>query len=132
MRGVEKYFHLPYPPAVNNLFLNGTKGRYKSKRYSEWLTEAGLILNTQHVQHFKGAVWVDIQAHRPDKRRRDIDGILKAPFDLLVKHQIIEDDSHIVGLSIKWVGEGSVIWLRIRNATKRECLDAGLAGKEGK
>lgn len=118
------FFHLPFPPTVNTLFANGGGRRFKTKAYSDWIVEAGLILNTHHIQPFAGPVWIDFQLHRPDKHRRDATNYLKAPEDLLVRHGIIKDDSLVVGGSFKWVGAGEFIWLRIRDATKREIADA--------
>lgn len=126
MRSTSGYFHLPYPPTTNTLFAHTGRTRYKTKAYQAWIEEAGYILKSHRLQPFKGPVWIDYQAHRPDNRRRDLSNIIKAPEDLLVSHEIIEEDSMVVGFSAKWVGEGNVIWLRIRHATPREAKDGGL------
>lgn len=121
------FFHLPYPPTTNTLFAHTGKKRYKTKRYADWILESGLILNTHRIQPFIGPVWIDMQVHRPDERRRDLDNLQKGIFDLLVAHQVISDDSMITGFSAKWVGEGEVVWIKIRNATAREIKDSGLS-----
>lgn len=127
MRGSSDFFHLPYPPTTNTLFAHTGRSRYKTTRYKEWILDAGLILNSHLIRPFIGPVWIDMQVHRPDGRRRDLDNLQKGIFDLLVAHQVISDDSMITGFSAKWVGEGEVVWIKIRNATAREIKDSGLS-----
>jgi crossover junction endodeoxyribonuclease RusA len=45
---------------------------------------------------------VDILATPPDKRRRDLDNLLKAPLDALTHAGVWSDDSLIRHLSIRW------------------------------
>ena len=41
---------------------------------------------------------------RPDKRRRDLDGLAKAPLDLLVTLGIIENDYLAQRITLAWSG----------------------------
>ncbi len=49
-----------------------------------------------------GPVEISIAAGRPDNRRRDADNLPKALLDLLVVHQVIEDDSKAVDVRTRW------------------------------
>ena len=77
---------IPRPPSINAMYANnpgkGSKGRFNTKRYRCWLTEAGLHLNRQL------GGWVMLT------------GPVKAPFDLMKKHRVYKDDSQIVKFSM--------------------------------
>ena len=51
-----------------------------------------------------GPCAVTISAYMPDKRRRDLDNLLKATLDALVHAAVIDDDSHISDLRITRAG----------------------------
>jgi len=51
---------------------------------------------------FKGKLVVEIEAYQPDKRRRDLDNLLKAPLDALTHAGVYKDDSQIADLRIYW------------------------------
>lgn len=91
---------LPTPPSTNNLFVNHGKGRAKSPTYRQWLQDAGWELKLQRPQQFVGRVEVELQMQRDN--RRDLDNGAKACLDLLVSHQVIEDDRFIERLTIAW------------------------------
>lgn len=94
---------LPWPPSLNNLYFNASRGgRVKSKRYAAWSTEAWAILRQQRPEAVQGPFRLTIIAERPDNRRRDLDGLLKAPLDLLVACGIVQDDSLAQQLTIGW------------------------------
>lgn len=97
---------LPWPPAVNNLFatVKSPKGlrRIPTRDYKAWALKAGVALLEQRPQPLKGKFHVHVTAYRPDNRRRDLDGLFKAPLDLLVKCGVVEDDSLAQSLMIAW------------------------------
>ena len=95
---------LPWPPGLNNLFANGRKGRYRTPRYEAWITEAGLRLNRQRPRPIAGPFKAEMVFDRPDEMRRDLDGLAKAPLDLLVKAGVIVDDSLCRDLRLRWSG----------------------------
>lgn len=43
---------------------------------------------------------------RPDKRKRDLDNLLKAAMDVLVTAKVIEDDNLCEWLEARWVNDG--------------------------
>jgi len=83
---------LPIPPSVNALWRSNARPRGSLKSYLTWCRAAGWELNLQRPARTTGAVVVTIAAGRPDKRRRDIDNLTKSTLDLLVAHQVMEDD----------------------------------------
>lgn len=96
---------LPMPPSTNNLFVNGSKGRFPSQKYEDWKQEAGWILASQRPAKVTGPVVLFFHFQDgKDKRKRDVTNFIKAAEDLLVTHKIIEaDDNTIVrGVEAYW------------------------------
>jgi crossover junction endodeoxyribonuclease RusA len=109
---------LPWPPAVNNLYLNVKgRGRVKSPRYSNWLNEAGWIIGTTKTGRIAGPYQIEIHATRPDKRKRDLDGICKPILDCLVKNGVTDDDSIAQRITLAWSAEGSGVRVVITEYT---------------
>lgn len=96
---------LPMPPSLNNMFINGQKGRFRSQKYDEWITEAGWELARQRPAKHVGAVSLSFEFQdSQDKRKRDISNLVKAPEDLLVTHGIIQADDQFTvrKISMEW------------------------------
>ena len=74
-------FTLPYPVSVNGAFKLHNGARL-SKSYRAWRDAAGIELLSQRPQKMAGRVHVSIAFRAPDRRRRDIDNLLKAVLDL--------------------------------------------------
>lgn len=93
---------VPVPPSVNQLYKNVPKiGRVKTKHYVNWMHEAGWKLKLQRPGRIGGAVMMIVSVeHSWD--RGDIDNRVKPLFDLLVRHNVIDDDSKVVGFSVAW------------------------------
>lgn len=93
---------LPFPPTANNLFA-GRLRRFPSRAYKAWREEATRALRQQRrVPRFAGRVRVTISLGRPDRRRRDVANYEKAPIDLLVAGGVLEDDSLIEEMVLRW------------------------------
>jgi len=100
--------NLPFPPSVNNLFINVGRKRVRAPRYVAWATEAGLRLNVQRPISIKGPVTLHYEFQEgQDRRKRDIGNLEKAVTDLLVQHAVIEaDDNTIVReITLRWSGK---------------------------
>jgi Holliday junction resolvase RusA-like endonuclease len=94
---------LPLPPSVNNLFVNRKdgKGRFTSPRYAAWKKAAGLELLVQRP----GRVWGNYEVNITfPKTRADGDNLVKPILDLLVTHQITDDDAKCQ--DCRWVKSG--------------------------
>ncbi len=83
---------IPMPPSTNALYFNLPfgRGRGKTRAYRTYQRNAGLLINSQHPEHFKGEVAITISL--PAKNRKDPDNTAKAILDVLVKCAVIEDD----------------------------------------
>lgn len=106
---------LPWPPSTNRLFANRQRGRAKTRAYDNWIYEAGCELLRQRPERHEGEVSVEITACPPNARKRDLDNLLKPCLDLLVRHQIIQDDSirFLKSLNISLAEEEEFSGLRI-------------------
>lgn len=97
-------FELPLPPSANALTYNTKFGRRKTAKYSAWIEEAGYALNRQRGAWKCTGPWsLEIMAVKPNNRRRDIDNLIKATADLLVRHGVVSDDSEMRSVSARWV-----------------------------
>lgn len=96
---------LPFPPSTNGLFTNRRGGRASTKRYLAWQEEAGWAIKRQCPLPESGPVSIHMLLGRPDKRKRDLDNLLKSPIDLLVKHGLIDDDRSVESIFAAW-GKG--------------------------
>jgi Holliday junction resolvase RusA-like endonuclease len=98
---------LPFPISVNAMWADGKTRRIKSKRYEDWIEEAGWELKQQRVIPVRGQVRVhyELQEGR-DNKRRDAFNFEKGISDLLVDHGIIEADHDLI------LRDGRVSWSR--------------------
>jgi len=62
----------------------------------------------------KGEYTLDVQAKKPDKRRRDIGNLEKAVSDILQATGVIEDDCLCQDLRMRWVDFGPEFLITIR------------------
>jgi Holliday junction resolvase RusA-like endonuclease len=93
---------LPWPPALNNLFANVGRRRIRTSRYEAWIAQAGASVARQRPERLAGPFKVELVLLPPDRRVRDLDGLAKAPLDLLVKAGVIEDDHLAREIRIRW------------------------------
>lgn len=101
---------LPWPPSLNNMFLNVRgKGRVRSENYRKWADEAGWLLKSQKPRKFHEPVRVRVELNPPNARAFDLDNRNKALLDLLVEHGVIIDDSNrwVRGVSVEQVSAGA-------------------------
>lgn len=113
---------LPYPPSVNEAYANRKfgkgRGRFKSKKYTDWLKEADAWFLKQKAEKTVGSPVVGpYEAHMTfsrDKRRwnSDISNRIKVAEDFLKRGKLIEDDSKCEKLSVAW-GPVDGVFLRI-------------------
>lgn len=100
---------LAFPPSLNGLFATNwqTKRRFPCKRYGQWL-ERTEHMKPHGFETITTPVSVDMAYGRPDKRRRDLANLEKAPNDLMVKWKVLEDDSQIHRLTMRWAEPNEV------------------------
>lgn len=94
---------LPWPPSVNK-YWRTYQGRMiisaEGRSYRKAVADQVLI--QRGAKHYAGKLRVQIEAYRPDNRRRDLDNLLKAVLDGCTHAGVWEDDSNIVDLRIYW------------------------------
>ena len=96
-------FTLPWPPSVNR-YWRTYQGRMlisEEGRAYRLRVEAQVFVQRAR-KNLKGALKVEIEAWRPDKRKRDLDNLLKATLDAMSHAGVYADDSQITDLRIYW------------------------------
>lgn len=93
---------LPWPPTVNHYYTVARGRKILSKKGRDYKEAAWLHLLSQgRYKQLEGDVSLFIRAYPPDKRRRDIDNILKPLLDVLTTAGIYKDDSQVTDLRIQ-------------------------------
>jgi crossover junction endodeoxyribonuclease RusA len=95
--------NLPWPPS-NNVYYRHNRGRThisaEGKAYREYVEL--LIYALKANQFGKLPVAVSIVANPPDRRRRDLDNLVKGVFDSLTNAGMWDDDSQVHDLHLRW------------------------------
>ena len=89
---------LPWPPTVNTYYTIARGRKILSKKGRDYKKYAMPLWTGDLVS---GQVEVNIEAHPPDKRKRDLDNILKPILDLLTNNGVWKDDSQVDVLRIR-------------------------------
>ncbi len=95
---------LPYPPSVNSYYRHVGNKTLISREGRLFRAKVVSILAIEEIKQMEGPIQVAICLRTPDRRRRDVDNVLKSLLDALQHGGAYEDDSQIQRLSI-WKGE---------------------------
>lgn len=95
---------LPYPPTANTTWRLGNGRAYISPKTKDFRAKVKIA-----AYEALGADWVPISApiclrvfaFRPDKRKRDLDNILKGLLDALKLADVIQDDVWVYRLEVE-------------------------------
>jgi crossover junction endodeoxyribonuclease RusA len=91
---------LPWPPTVNHYYTVARGRKILSTRGRKYGKQAALEIIAQGAPCFKDSeVSVVIRAYPPDKRKRDIDNIIKPILDVL-SGPVFDDDCQVSDLRI--------------------------------
>lgn len=93
---------IPFPPSVNSLYRTFRNRVILSKSGREWYkVNLPLIVKQRVGKVFSTRLSITMSVYPPDKRRRDLDNLLKVAQDCLTKAEVWVDDSLIDELYIK-------------------------------
>ncbi|MYZ44198.1 RusA family crossover junction endodeoxyribonuclease [Schauerella aestuarii] len=97
---------LPFPPSLNSYYRSPNVGSLSgrtliSKKGREYRRKVILASRIGAQRAPEGRLEVHIQAFPPDRRRRDLDNMLKALLDGMTHASVFEDDSLIDVLSVE-------------------------------
>lgn len=93
---------IPFPPSVNHYWRHANGRVYISERGKSYRQAVGFACFG--LQPLTGDVAVEIQVSAPDRKRRDLDNLLKASLDAL-SGWLWHDDAQIADLHIRWAPE---------------------------
>lgn len=100
---------LPYPPSANSLWRQVNGRTLVSKRYRVWRAEAEWIARIAgRGARLRGHYELTLTAERPDRRRRDIDNLIKPCSDALKAGGLIEDDCLADRIVLAWMSREPV------------------------
>lgn len=91
---------LPWPPSVNHYYRRVGPRTLISRAGRAFRAEVGRILAARRLPPALGRLAVTVEVFPPDRRRRDIDNLLKAVLDACQHGGAFPDDSRIVWLLI--------------------------------
>jgi len=93
---------IPYPPTVNHYWIQTGKRKTIGAKGIAYRNEVYYAVRTKKpAEPLSGRLSVKINATMPDKRRRDLDNILKAALDGLQNAGIYLDDCQIDALEVR-------------------------------
>ena len=93
---------LPWPPTVNTYYTVARGRKILSNRGRKYKEAAWLqLLSGPRRERLQGDVALFIRAYPPDKRKRDLDNILKPILDVLTTAGVYKDDSQVIDLRIQ-------------------------------
>ncbi|EFO5048330.1 RusA family crossover junction endodeoxyribonuclease [Escherichia coli] len=92
---------LPYPPTVNTYWRHRGSTYFISEEGKRYRRAVALIVRQQRLKlSLSGRLAIKVIAEPPDKRRRDLDNILKAPLDALTHAGLLIDDEQFDEINI--------------------------------
>ena len=110
-------FELPWPPSANHYwFIVACKGggrKVLGKKGKEFREQIKQLIGERDPR--MGKLYISIDAFPPDRRKRDLDNLLKATLDALEAANVYEDDNQIDSIRIDRQNPrpGGYLWITI-------------------
>lgn len=93
--------NLPWPPSINHYWRHTKNGHYISNKGKKYRQDVySLCLGIKGRFDINDRLSISIDAYPPDRRKRDIDNVLKSLLDALQHAGIYQDDGQIDQLFI--------------------------------
>lgn len=124
--------NLPWPPSVNSMWRTPRTGKLAGRtmlsedgrRYRKAVADQVLVQRVRALGS-QARLSVHIEAWVPDRRRRDLDNIMKAALDSLTHAGVWADDEQIDRLTIERKGIAGMLKIRVEVMTDQpELLEA--------
>ena len=90
---------LPFPPSVNHYWRRNESQGFLDKRAQAFRDEVVILCNRRKT--LTGRLLVEIHATPPDRRRRDLDNLLKATLDALEAGKVYISDNQVDQLMVR-------------------------------
>lgn len=121
---------LPWPPSINHLYGRHGNRTFIKKAGTEYHRRVQELVGK--ITPFLGRLEVAIEVFEPDKRRRDMDNLLKISQDSMQKAGVFKDDSQIDKLLIERAGyiQGGCIIVIVKELKKNEAVDGNKRRKK--
>ena len=112
-------FDLPWPPSVNNYYRHVGPRVLISRAGRKYRMMCVSRLGGQN--RLSGAVSLSLECYPPDRRRRDLDNLLKCLQDSITAAGVLEDDSQIRRLQMEMLEpiEGGLVHVRLETLPER-------------
>jgi crossover junction endodeoxyribonuclease RusA len=94
--------HFPFPPSLNHYWRHNRGRTHISAEGREYRNAVAWICKEDGIKCITNKLKVSIYVQRPDKRRRDLDNLIKVVLDAMQHGGVYVDDSQIEDLSIRW------------------------------
>lgn len=93
---------IPWPPTVNHYWVQKGVRRFLSERALTFRREVWASFSESKHKGFgpKQSLHVSVLLYPPDKRKRDIDNVVKPTLDALQHACVFEDDNQVSALTI--------------------------------
>jgi crossover junction endodeoxyribonuclease RusA len=108
-------FELPYPPSINHYYIHSASGVMLGAKGKSYRRDATFLLHKYRNICKDKRLAVTINVFPPDKRKRDIDNILKCLLDAMEHANVFDNDNQIDMLTVirrNVVKDGCVqIWI---------------------
>jgi len=106
-------FDLPWPPSVNNYYRHVGPRVLISRAGRKYRTM--VVSRLGGLKTLSGAVSLSLECYPPDRRRRDLDNLLKCLQDSITAAGVLDDDSQIRRLQMEMLEpiEGGLVHVRL-------------------
>jgi crossover junction endodeoxyribonuclease RusA len=88
-------FILPLAPSINHYFARNGNRTFLPAKVREYRQEVADIVAAAGHATLEGRLQLFIAVHMPDKRRRDLDNVLKGAIDALMHAGVFLDDEQV-------------------------------------
>lgn len=102
-RGTEALrIELPWPPSANSIWRRSGRRMHLSAKALRYHADVmAAVLAVRADRKLAGRICVSLAAYPPDRRKRDIDNLVKPTLDALTKAGVWLDDEQVEELTIR-------------------------------